>query len=106
MNAEVKEVWVDALRSGKYQQGRGRLKYEKSYCCLGVLCDLYLKQTGNIGWTKAESHVYSFGGARTYPPEIVSDWAQVAEQHTTLLATKNDNGHSFEEIAEYIEENL
>lgn len=46
MNERVMKKWTKALRSGKYKQGRNRLcgidsKGNKSYCCLGVLCDLY-----------------------------------------------------------------
>lgn len=47
MNAAVKKQWVEALRSGKYQQGTAALRTHKDgqdqYCCLGVLCDLYTK---------------------------------------------------------------
>ncbi len=36
--------WIAALRSGKYEQGKGKLKRtcngETSYCCLGVLCEI------------------------------------------------------------------
>jgi hypothetical protein len=45
MNAAVKKQWVEALRSGKYQQGTEALCTRKDgqdqFCCLGVLCDLY-----------------------------------------------------------------
>src|SRR5687768_4898762 len=47
MDQYWKQKWVKALRSGKYQQGRGYLKQKNhltnqfEYCCLGVLCDLY-----------------------------------------------------------------
>ncbi len=40
MKKEVAELWVEALRSGKYEQGTGRLHYEDKYCCLGVLCKI------------------------------------------------------------------
>lgn len=48
MNKTIMKKWVKALRSGKYKQGRGTLcqvdkKGNKSFCCLGVLCDLYNK---------------------------------------------------------------
>lgn len=35
---ELREKWLKALRSGKYQQTDGILKsdYDNSYCCLGV----------------------------------------------------------------------
>jgi hypothetical protein len=34
----LKKKWVEALRSGEYQQGEGHLFKDDSYCCLGVLC--------------------------------------------------------------------
>src|SRR5688572_1809194 len=44
-NKEAIRLWVDALRSGDYVQGRGNLHLssEDSYCCLGVACDVALK---------------------------------------------------------------
>lgn len=38
--------WVEALRSGEYEQGRGRLRVTDnagdSFCCLGVACEIGL----------------------------------------------------------------
>lgn len=41
-NRENFQKWVDALRSGAYKQGFGRLYTAENdtYCCLGVACDL------------------------------------------------------------------
>lgn len=49
MKKRVLTKWLKALRSGKYKQGRGALcqidkKGAESFCCLGVLCDLYNKE--------------------------------------------------------------
>jgi hypothetical protein len=42
MNKEIKEKWINALRSGKYEQGKSQLRsLSNKFCCLGVLCDLY-----------------------------------------------------------------
>ncbi len=49
MNPEVKQKWIGALRSGKYEQGTEKLRSVSGYCCLGVLCDLYA-QEHNIEW--------------------------------------------------------
>lgn len=47
MNAKIKKLWVKALRSGKYKQGKTKLHYGNQngskYCCLGVLSDLAVK---------------------------------------------------------------
>ena len=50
MNAEIKQLWVDALRSGDYTQGQGGLKTATGYCCLGVLCELHRIHTGQGEW--------------------------------------------------------
>jgi hypothetical protein len=59
MNPEIKQKWVDALRSGEYQQGRNSLRNGNGFCCLGVLCDLYSKEN-NKSWTRydADQEVY------------------------------------------------
>ena len=33
MRKEIKDRWVEALRSGEYQQGQGTLKHGESFCC-------------------------------------------------------------------------
>ena len=48
------QKWVDALRSGEYKQTRGALRgddegNEPKFCCLGVACDLYAKETNVDG---------------------------------------------------------
>lgn len=45
MKKSVAMKWVNALRSGKYKQGRMYLhnKAANTFCCLGVLDDLYPK---------------------------------------------------------------
>lgn len=40
MKKEIADKWVEALRSGEYNQGRGYLRVENEYCCLGVLCEI------------------------------------------------------------------
>lgn len=46
MNPEVKRIWIEALRSGEFVQGKMRLHTidpvtgQHKYCCLGVLCKL------------------------------------------------------------------
>lgn len=49
LDPQIKARWVAALRSGNYEQARGRLCYVRAnenqvltekYCCLGVLCEI------------------------------------------------------------------
>ena len=66
MNAKVKKLWVEALKSGEYFQGKGQLVIEPKdmgyaldikeaeaetgdtlFCCLGVLTNIYVEETGD-----------------------------------------------------------
>jgi hypothetical protein len=40
LKPEIKQRWLNALRSNNYKQGQGQLRQNDSYCCLGVLCDV------------------------------------------------------------------
>lgn len=52
MKPEIKVKWVNALRSGEYKQGNGKLNRDGAFCCLGVLTDLAAKE--NLVQWKAE----------------------------------------------------
>lgn len=127
MKTQIKQKWVDALRSGDYQQGESRLFDGKNYCCLGVLCDIYRKETNNEDWTlrysEFESHdKWYFAEQSEVLPENVMDWAGLTEVNPTIygeencngeeikvshdIASLNDSGYNFKELSNYIEEQL
>lgn len=109
MNPEIKARWVEALRSGKYQQGAHRLRNQYDlFCCLGVLCDLHSKETGTQ-WEQPvkESLCYVYQHQNGSLPDDVKAWAKIRteEQHTLILM--NDSySLAFKNIADYIEESL
>jgi hypothetical protein len=111
MKPEIKQKWCSALRSGEYQQGTGVLhrKSDNTFCCLGVLCDLYLKEIGSE-WQIVENAAYTIDGESWYLPDSVIKWAGLDEllnsKHPLKLGDKNDAGDSFERIANLIEEQL
>lgn len=41
MNRKLLIEWINALKSGRYKQGKGRLKANNCYCALGVLVDIH-----------------------------------------------------------------
>ena len=43
MKRELFNQWVSALRSGKYEQGKGLLCKNNKFCCLGVFLDIINK---------------------------------------------------------------
>ena len=113
MNPQIKQKWVDALRSGDYQQTKGRLRKEDKFCCLGVLCDLYIKEN-NVEWEPSTHYknAYVFQDMATILPRSVVEWAGVGEGNPLVndgdssLAKLNDRGSTFNEIADLIEEHL
>ena len=128
MNPEVKQKWIGALRSGKYEQGSEKLRSPNGYCCLGVLCDLYVKEN-NKEWNfngydedgdETNPHpmdYWCFDGEYEFLPQSVMDWAKLYLRNPILrvddndemfefneeVSTLNDEGYSFSEIADLIE---
>lgn len=100
MDAKLKQDWIDALRSGKYRQGRGRLCDDSSrYCCLGVLCAI--QEPPDVSPDGTRTWDYNPG----YIPHRLS--AGLRTSHKMRLMKMNDNGgSSFTEIADWIERNV
>lgn len=68
MKPSIKKRWLEALRSGKYQQGKGvLLDKDHNFCCLGVLCDIAGPELGGQ-WDPALS-----GTCGKYYTHIESD---------------------------------
>lgn len=110
MNADIKQRWVEALRSGQYKQGQGCLKQNDAYCCLGVLCELHRQDFPGKGWQRKNQHGGQFSyisrDAVNYPPEEMSAWTGLNPSVYDLLADANDSGADFPTIASLIEEML
>ena len=105
MNPEVKAKWLAALRSGEYKQGRGRLRSANDeFCCLGVLCDLYAQETGK-GWEPHGTDNWTMFGHPGVLPGLVARWAATSEDPLKLSGL-NDDGATFTELADKIEEAL
>jgi hypothetical protein len=115
MKAEVKELWVAALRSGEYKQGVSYLKRQDGcYCCLGVLCELAVK-AGVIQPPQLTRCTWTYADKSFYVPETVQEWAGLSsdfgdpitiQSATETPACHNDNGMAFASIADAIEREL
>lgn len=125
MNKEIKDKWVKALTSGKYKQTTSFLKDNVGYCCLGVLCDIYRKETKKGVWVRDEDNNAFAFKVEYYSeyellPKEVKEWANLTSINPTVtlgeneghsfgiptLADINDNGKSFKDIAEIIMKQL
>lgn len=114
MQAELKQQWLEALRSGKYEQGQSNLcsiSYRGGFehCCLGVLAEVYGRKRSDL---INHDHLDRIGLSR-----LLGEWgdhdlgfnANNPETHHTVqrkLAAMNDGGKSFAEIADWIEANI
>ena len=131
MNEDIKAQWTTALRSGEYPQGKGTLRTEDGYCCLGVLCDLAVK-AGEIVEPVAKPRsginldevYYEYDGEPSVLSTPVRNWAGLDMSNPDIpyqesmrdavwrvrghvsLAELNDNDYTFPQIADLIDANL
>lgn len=102
-------LWLAALRSGEYKQGKGHLCRDDSYCCLGVLCEVYQKNgPGDLVVTHDDfyQNIKRYDGNAEGPPAKVLSWLgynNFTKGHSNLMYLNDDLGYSFDRIAEEIE---
>jgi hypothetical protein len=131
MKKEIAKLWTKALRSNKYKQGKFTLRnHDNSFCCLGVLCDLYNKEQKKkkkklldvVKITcQIEGKCYKYDNATSYLPTIVKKWAGMKTTKGEFiknddyefynLAAFNDGDYngkakSFKQIAKIIDDNV
>ena len=106
MKADIAKKWVEALRSGKYQQTKEYLKtYEVAsfgnrqiaYCCLGVLVEAVLGQEIKLSERVLGSEARVASGITS------REGALTLNNSVTCLSALNDGGKTFIEIADVIE---
>ena len=104
MNDNMKKVGV-ALRSGLYEQTVEALQDENGFCCLGVMCMVYEKETGIELVRDNKGFIY---GGDLNDQEGVREWVGLvkdsgASKANDSLVHLNDEGHTFAAIADFIE---
>lgn len=108
MNRKIAKLWIEALRSGQYQQGEGTLRdRDNKFCCLGVLCNLHAQEHPEVA--KMQSVPSKYLGESEFLPSRVVWWAGMKSEAGVYghneLTTDNDSGLSFTAIATIIEKN-
>jgi len=109
---EIIRVWIKALESGEYKQGRKYLCRirgdERSYCCLGVLCEV-----AHIPEQKKTTHAVEYKDNEDFNykslPAALSNFLRINSTGKldlnvpdVTLASMNDNGADFRNIANVI----
>lgn len=110
-------VWKNKLRSGDFQQVNGTMKGmvaggEIGYYCLGVLHEQVLGKyidPNSLAWFLKPDDAHSLGLDKPITPEeweILTEPVQSWDEHNrqNALAGFNDNGYTFEGIADVLEE--
>lgn len=115
MDADFKKKWLDALRSGEYKQGYGRLRSsDDRFCCLGVLCHvakvksekISYEEAMRLGWGPDAANTYTYDGEPGFLSAPLLEKFGITYDEGWDLAIKNDEGRSFKDTADYIEKNL
>lgn len=123
-NKENIRLWVDALRSGEYEQtshklakrdylGDGKFGDKIKYCCLGVVCEVAIKNGVEVDRKEVGGHI-QFDNHGAMLPRSVAVWLgfEAIEHGDPVISvdgiratTANDtHGWTFERIAEALEE--
>ena len=94
MNPEIKSLWLSALRSGDYKQGQGMLRTrDNTYCCLGVLTDLYIKFHPESKWEESRGGQFGVQNGEGDNAEQIQDsvcparvvsWAKLPDANPTM----------------------
>jgi hypothetical protein len=92
VRTDVKAKWVTALRSGNYEQCQGVLQNGQAYCCLGVL--------------QALTHIPTDESAEMLHYEEAYEKLGLTAKEQDSLASMNDAGATFLQIAERIQGEL
>ena len=105
MDRELKDRWLDALKSGEYEQGTGSLMFEDDsygpygsrYCCLGVLLDIEkcLEENPKERW-------HSEG----MPTEKFLKVVELDRHCADVLASVNDDSNDFDDVIQMIEQEV
>ena len=119
MKVGIKRRWINALRSGEYDQTKNTLCLEDGngacyLCVLGVLGNLYQESHAEeICWIPEDSDTNAVGikvlrimgspvGLRTK----IRKWAGLNQQDYCALMCMNDRGRSFRQMANWIQKNV
>jgi len=122
MNKVVKRLWIEALRSGNYEQGPFALERGAAdalrHCCLGVLCRVAINSGIDLPVSRElQDDAYTaFGdsGNTSVLPSEVIDWAGLDRADPSVdagdglraLSYLNDQGTPFAKIADLIDKSL
>lgn len=106
-----KTNWINALRSGEYEQGKMYLYMNGKYCCLGVACVI-----SGISTDELKKQMTIPENFTSIPDIIKGNIIRLDDEKSGNLVWEltsmndggenGDNSKSFLEISDFIEQNL
>lgn len=93
---------VEALRSGKYKQGRAFLCFIDLYCCLGIMNEILELDESDDYYLR---NTYEKIGLYSHKGELKQSFRDDNDNIFSSLSAMNDYGWNFNQIADYIEQN-
>lgn len=95
MDPDVKRRWLEALRSGRYEQANGYLSINGGYCCLGVLCEVAVEDGVIYRYDDDDSVVYAStaheaDSSRKVLPERAVIWADIRSENPSFEVALSD----------------
>jgi hypothetical protein len=111
MDKKMKRLWLKALRSGEYKQGKERLvSNDDKFCCLGVLCNVAIEHGARLKWQQDRHGVWGAASKvdkqEAFLPYDLGEAVDIEMEMQEHLARMNDHGKTFATIANYIEKHL
>jgi hypothetical protein len=117
MDPELKKKWVEALRSGKYEQTKECLHNDDGYCCLGVLADIkgveWKREVGEeLGEKTFVFYEEEYDTTKQFDTGIPNYWINVPSVENHLVHMNDGSlyheieSKTFAEIADYIENSV
>lgn len=103
-------LWLQELRSGKYEQGKTDLCRNGKYCCLGVAAEIFKTEQTEIHIRKGLKYFdICMSSAPNYVMHSLGIYKDLGETSSlafdeNALAKMNDQGKTFAEIADIIEQ--
>lgn len=126
---KARKLWVEALRSGEYEQCQNSLHKQDAcgfdqYCCLGVACEVYQQHVGDLDIaTHTLDDEKTYDGEFATLPHKVAKWLNIEPSGTlsehksvprededyegiinSLVDANDDFEFNFGQIADIIEE--
>lgn len=107
LRSDVKQAWLDALRSGDYKQTKYYLRdaADGRFCCLGVLCRVQhpSDDINKLNYVQMPNELYSEYLALDGAPSCFDPERKLM---TPLNEMNDDYGYSFNKIADIIERSV